>query len=103
MVWVHSEGGEDTSCAMARVWDMVRCTCHRDCLGYLVEKRGRKEREQLRAVAAFLERCGGALDEVGGSDFGETSTTLRDIWEVESARLSPETSLAKVIFFFFYH
>lgn len=54
-------------------------------------------------IAAFQERCGGGLDEAGGSENGETSMTLRDIWEAESARLSPETSLAKVIFFFFPH
>lgn len=53
MVRVHAEGGEDTSRALARVWDMVRCTCRKDCLGYFVEKRGRKEREQLHAYCSI--------------------------------------------------
>lgn len=31
VVLVYAEGSKETPHALARVWDLVRCTCYKDC------------------------------------------------------------------------
>lgn len=96
---VYAEGRKEAPHALAGVWSMVKCTCQ-DYMGSSVAKSlGRSVLGGREQWLLQESRTGMVVAWLGSMAVrnGEKSMELRDIWEVESARLSTETSLAKTI------
>lgn len=88
----------DTTC-LGKGLGSVRCTCYKDCWFLWSREWGPREHAGGKGTAHGWCRNPGEVrwwpDEVGGRENGERS--VRDVWEVRSARLFPATSLAKII------